>query len=197
MLQDVASARTRVARQRRTACRHGHAPQHHRVPRHQGISCPTCMPNSFSRARPPPWNPSTLTHRCSPRPTRIAIGRRRRRPHSLPHVAGHRCHEPRWQQHPMDLLHGQVCTVHVSHEFLTLHRETHAHIRLVFVPPNTTAVCQPLDRAYMRPFKAALGRYLCTVQWSGNPKPSRRRCQLHPQPLLACAASSCAGPTTR
>ena len=47
-----------------------------------------------------------------------------------------------------------VCTVHVSQEFLTLHRETHAHIRVVFVP----AVCQPLDRAYKRPFKAALGR---------------------------------------
>ena len=52
-----------------------------------------------------------------------------------------------------------VCTVHVSQEFLALHRETHAHIRLVYVPPNTTAVCQPLDRAYMKPFKAALGRY--------------------------------------
>ena len=52
-----------------------------------------------------------------------------------------------------------VCTVHVSHEFLALHRLTHAHIRLVCVPPNTTAVCQPLDRACMRPFKAALGRY--------------------------------------
>ena len=50
-----------------------------------------------------------------------------------------------------------VCTVHVSQEFLAFHR--YAHIRLVYVPPNTTAVCQPLDRAYMRPFKAALGRY--------------------------------------
>ena len=29
---------------------------------------------------------------------------------------------------------------------------------LVYVPPSTTAVCQPLDRSYMRPFKAALGR---------------------------------------
>ena len=29
--------------------------------------------------------------------------------------------------------------MHVSHEFLALHVETHAHIRLVFVPPNTTA----------------------------------------------------------
>ena len=35
---------------------------------------------------------------------------------------------------------------------------TDGNIWLVFVPPNTTAVCQPLDRAYMRPFKAALGR---------------------------------------
>ena len=52
-----------------------------------------------------------------------------------------------------------VCTVHVSQEFLVIHRETHAHIWFVCVPPNTTAVCQPLDRAYMRPFKAALGRY--------------------------------------
>ena len=51
-----------------------------------------------------------------------------------------------------------VCTVHVSQEFVALHVETHAHIRLVCVPPNTTAVCQPLDRAYMRPFKAALDR---------------------------------------
>ena len=51
------------------------------------------------------------------------------------------------------------CTVHVSQEFLTLHVETHAHIRLVFVPPNATAVCQPLDRAYTRPLKAALGRH--------------------------------------
>ena len=29
-------------------------------------------------------------------------------PHSLPHMAGHRCHEHRWQQHSMDLLHGRV-----------------------------------------------------------------------------------------
>ena len=52
-----------------------------------------------------------------------------------------------------------VCTVHVSQEFLVLHRLTHAHIRLFYAPPNTTAVCQPLDRAYMRPFKATLGWY--------------------------------------
>ena len=45
-----------------------------------------------------------------------------------------------------------VCTV-------TIRRLTQAHIWLVFVPPNTTAVCQPLVRAYMRPSKAALGRY--------------------------------------
>ena len=41
-----------------------------------------------------------------------------------------------------------VCTVHVSQEFL--HRETHAHIRLVHVPPNTTAVCQPHTERQMR-----------------------------------------------
>ena len=56
-----------------------------------------------------------------------------------------------------------VSTVHVSQEFLALHRLTHDHIRLVYVPPNTTAVCQPLDRAYMRPFKAALGRYSARI----------------------------------
>ena len=28
--------------------------------------------------RPPPWNPPTLTHRCSPHATRRAMGRRRR-----------------------------------------------------------------------------------------------------------------------
>ena len=57
-------------------------------------------------------------------------------------------------QSPMDLLRLDVCIVHVSQEFLA-----HAHIRLDYVPPNTTAVCQPLDRAYMKPFKAPLGRY--------------------------------------
>ena len=52
-----------------------------------------------------------------------------------------------------------TCTVHVSQQFLSLRRLTHAHIWLVYVPPNTTAVCQPLDRAFVRPFKAALGWY--------------------------------------
>ena len=68
--KDVASARTRMARWRRTGRRHGHAPQHHRVPRHQGISCPTCMPNSFFKqdlrrgTRQPLPTPQSTQPRC-------------------------------------------------------------------------------------------------------------------------------------
>ena len=98
-------------------------------------------------------------------------------PHSFPHMAGHHCHEPRWHQSPMDLLHGRVYHAHQSRVPGPLHVETRAHVRLVFVPPNTTAVRQPLDRAHMRPFKAALG--LGALRWSGNPTPSRRCCQHH------------------
>ena len=53
VLQDVASARTRVARQRRTTRRHGHAPQHHRVLGHQASRarrvCPTHFPGQDLR----------------------------------------------------------------------------------------------------------------------------------------------------
>ena len=52
---------------------HGHAPQHHRIRRHQA-SRARRMPNSFFRERSPPWNPPRTTDRCIPR----ATGRRRR-----------------------------------------------------------------------------------------------------------------------
>ena len=47
-LQDVASARTRVARRRRAACRHGHAPQHHSVSCHQASGARRVCPTHFS-----------------------------------------------------------------------------------------------------------------------------------------------------
>ena len=72
-----------------------------------------------------------------------------------------------------------VCAVHASQEFLALLVETHAHNRLVYVPPNTTAVCQPLDRSHMKPFKAVL--ILGSLRWSGNPTPFRQFCQHHTQ----------------
>ena len=158
VLQDVASARTRVARQRRTARRHGHAPQHHRVPRHQASRarrvCPTHFPGQDLRRGTRQPLPIAAHHLSFGEPLDDDDD-----PHSLPHMAGHHCHEPRWQQHPMDLLHGRVYRARQPRVPGPPSGLTHAHIRLVFVPPNTTAVCQPLDRAYMRPFKAALGRY--------------------------------------
>ena len=48
-----------------------------------------------------------------------------------------------------------VCSVHVSQEFLALHRETHAHTRLVFVPPNSGV---PAARQSLYETQAALGR---------------------------------------
>ena len=59
----------------------------------------------------------------------------------------------------MDLLLGRVYRARQSRVPGPPSIDACHHIRLVYVPPNTTAVCQPLDRAYMRPFKAALGRY--------------------------------------
>ena len=111
----------------------------------------------FLRARPPPWNPPTPTpsllttshsesHWTTPA-TLTAF---------LPHMAGHHCHEPRWPHSPMDLPRGRVYRARQSG--IPDPRAAHARIWLVFVSPNTTAVCQPLDRSYMRPFKAALGR---------------------------------------
>ena len=109
VLQDVASARTRVARQRRTARRHGHAPQHHRVPRHQASRarrvCPTHFPGQDLRRGTRQPLPIAAHH--------VPLGEPLDDdddddPHSLPHVAGQHCHEPRGRQCPMDLLHGRV-----------------------------------------------------------------------------------------
>ena len=123
-----------------------------------GISCPTCTPSSFSRARPPPWNPPTATQTLLAHVPLAEPLDEVGDPHSLPHMAGHDGHQPRWRQFSLDLLLEQECTVHVSQEFLAEHRLTHAQSRLVCDAPNTTAVRQPLDRAYMRPIPSASHR---------------------------------------
>eukprot|EP00971_Amphidinium_carterae_P216458 4296507-Amphidinium_carterae.1 len=48
--------------------------------------------------------------------------------------------------------------VHVGAEFRNELRKAVPHIFLVFVSAGYTSVCQPLDVAVMRPFKAALQR---------------------------------------
>ena len=70
--------------------------------------------------------------------------------------------------------------------------ETHAHIRLLLVPPNVTAVCQPLHRAYMRPLTA--GAHPTLVRKS---KTIPTSVPTSPTALVACGASSRAGPMTR
>ena len=104
---------------------------------------------------------TSAVERWSPRPTRRAIGRRRRRPSQPPLTwLDTTVMNPDGSSAPW------ICFVDVSW--------------LVFVPPNTTAGCQPLDGAFMRPFRTA-GPIFHTLHWSGNPTPSRRRCQHHPQ----------------
>ena len=41
--------------------------------------------------------------------------------------------------------HESACTVHISQEFLALHVEAQAHIQVVYVPPNTKAVCRSTE----------------------------------------------------
>ena len=103
-------------------------------------------------------------------------------PHSLPHMAGHHCHERRWQQSPMDLLHGRVYRARQSRvPGPPCGDACPRPARLRAAQPNTTAVCQPLDRACMRPFKAARGRSSARDVGREIQHHPRRRCQHHPQ----------------
>ena len=95
----------------RTARRHGHAPQHHRVPRHQASRAQHVCPTHFSGQdlRRGTRQPLPIAdHLSFGEPSDDADD-----PYSLPHMAGLHCHEPQWQQSPMD-----VRSVHVSQEFL-------------------------------------------------------------------------------
>ena len=58
-----------------------------------------------------------------------------------------------------------VCTVHVSHEFLALHVDACPNPARLRATQHHGRCARPLDRAYMRQFKAALGRVLVTLRW--------------------------------
>ena len=178
VLQDVVSARTRVARRRRTARRHGHAPQHHRVPRHQASRASRVCPTHFSGQDLPSGTLQPLPNAAH----HVPLGEPFNDdddPHSLPHMAGQNCHETRGRQCPMDLLHGSVYRARQPRVPGPPSIDSCPHPARLRAAQNH--VCQPLDRAYMRPFKAALGRYSPRYIGRENPTPTRRRCQHHPQ----------------
>ena len=121
-----------------------------------GISCLTCTPNSFFRARPPPWvepvYPFALLLTDSSFREPLDDGDD---PHCIPQ--------------------------HVSQEFLTLYRLTHAHIWRVFVPPNATYRMPASRQSPHEAIQGRTGQNLSTLPWLGNPTPSRRHCQHWPQ----------------
>ena len=47
-------------------------------------------------------------------------------------------------------------SVHISKEYTAAMQEQWPHVKLVYVPATFTAVAQPLDRAFMRPFTACM-----------------------------------------
>ena len=116
-------------------------------------------------------------------------------PHSLPHQAGHHCHKPRWQQNSMDLLHGRVYRARQSRVPGPPSGDACPHparLRAAQHHGRVPAARQTLHET----LQGRAGPILGTLRWSGTPTPSTTL-PASPTALLACAASSCAGPVTR
>ena len=55
-----------------------------------------------------------------------------------------------------------AASIHVSAEFREMVRKELPRLTLAFVPAGQTSFCQPLDMAYMQPFKNTLKRHAAT-----------------------------------
>ena len=72
-----------------------------------------------------------------------------------------------------------VGTVHVTAEILPFKQQRAHSISLVFVAPEATPICQPLDFAYIPLSQASLNSFSATYFWSRARALERRSCASH------------------